>query len=383
MPLRVLIVPDKFKGTLTASAAAAAIAEGWKRRRPDDVITLLPISDGGDGFGSVLAERLGAERRTVETVDAAHRTLQAHWWYEPHSRCALIESAAIIGLAQLPPGRFHPFELDTTGLGAALLAAQQAGAREVLMGIGGSATNDAGFGLARSLGWKFFDEAGQPIERWTGLDRLRHWTPPESPFPLAITVAVDVDNPLLGTRGCSRVYGPQKGLRPENLPIADAALGRLAEFASSARETRFDELPGAGAAGGLGFGLRLFLGARLESGFEIVARHTGLATEIDRADLVITGEGSIDRQTYMGKGTGQIALLCRQRSKPCWGMAGVVEAPSDTEPSTPLFQRLGAIVPRLAAPAEAKTDAARWLTALAEMMAAEPLGPFPATGPRF
>ena len=371
MPLRVLIVPDKFKGTLTAAAAATAIAEGWRRRRPEDMITLLPISDGGDGFGAVLAERLGAERRTLKTVDAAHRPIQAHWWYDPHSGRALIEAAAINGLAQLPPGHFHPFELDTTGLGAVLKAAQEAGAREVLMGIGGSATNDAGFGLARALGWQFFDEAGQPIERWIHLDQLHRWTPPESPFPLPITVAVDVDNPLLGARGCSRVYGPQKGLGPENLPIADAALGRLAEFAEAALGARLDELPGAGAAGGLGFGLRLFLGATLESGFEIVARHTGLAAEIDRADLIITGEGSIDRQTYMGKGTGQIALLCRQRSKPCWGMAGIVEAQTNAESSPALFQRLGAIVPTLAPPAEAKADADRWLANLAEKLAAE------------
>ena len=371
MLLRVLIVPDKFKGTLTAAAAAHAIAEGWRRRRPDDTLTLLPISDGGDGFGSVLAERLSAEGRSVKTVDAAHRPIQAHWWYDPHSGRALIEAAAINGLAQLTPGHFHPFDLDTTGLGAALKAAQEAGAREVLMGIGGSATNDAGFGLARALGWQFFDEAGQPIERWIHLDQLHRWTPPESPFPLPITVAVDVDNPLMGARGCSRVYGPQKGLRTEDLPIADAALGRLAEFAATAYGTRFDELPGAGAAGGLGFGLRLFLGASLESGFEIVARHTGLVAEINRADLIVTGEGSIDRQTYMGKGTGQIALLCRQRSKPCWGLAGVVETPPHAEPSTALFQRLGAIVPTLAPPAEAKADAARWLATLAEKLAAE------------
>jgi glycerate kinase len=373
MPLRVLIVPDKFKGTLTAAAAATAIAEGWRRRRPEDMITLLPISDGGDGFGAVLAERLGAERRTLKTVDAAHRPIQAHWWYDPHSGRALIEAAAINGLAQLPPGHFHPFELDTTGLGAVLKAAQEAGAREVLMGIGGSATNDAGFGLARALGWQFFDEAGQPIERWIHLDQLHRWTPPESPFPLPITVAVDVDNPLLGARGCSRVYGPQKGLRTDNLPIADAALGRLAEFAAAAHGTRLDERPGAGAAGGLGFGLRLFLRATLESGFEIVARHTRLIEEIDQADLILTGEGSIDRQTFMGKGTGQIALLCQQRTKPCWGLAGVVEAPTSTEPSTALFQRLAAITPTLTQPAEAKADAARWLALLAEKLAAEPL----------
>ncbi|MBM3849721.1 MAG: glycerate kinase [Verrucomicrobia bacterium] len=378
MPLRVLIAPDKFKGTLTAAEAAKAIAEGWRRIRPEDSLTLLPISDGGDGFGSVLAGRLGAGRHTVETVDAAHRPIQAHWWYDPDSGRALIESAAIIGLALLPAGRFHPFELDTTGLGAALEAARQAGAREILMGIGGSATNDAGFGLARALGWRFLDPAGQSIERWTGLDRLHRWQAPESPFPVPVTVAVDVDNPLLGPRGCSRVYGPQKGLRPEDLPVADAALGRLAEVAAKTVGSRLDTLPGSGAAGGLGFGLRLFLGATLESGFAIVARTTGLVAEIDRADLVLTGEGCIDEQTLMGKGTGQIARLCRERGKPCWGMAGLVGGvpgttvtpDSATDTPLPLFERLAAIAPELAPPSEARAHAAYWLGELGARMAA-------------
>jgi len=369
MSLRVLIVPDKFKGTLTAAAAAEAIAEGWRRVRPDDALTLLPISDGGDGFGAVLADRLGAEPRVVDTVDAAHRPLRARWWYDPRSGRALIESAAIIGLALLPPGRCHPFDLDTCGLGAALGAAHQAGAHEVLMGIGGSATNDAGFGLAHALGWRFWDADGHPIERWIHLDRLHRWTPPETPFPLPITVAVDVDNPLLGPRGCSRVYGPQKGLRPEDLGIADAALGRLADFAAITTGSRTDERPGSGAAGGLGFGLGLFLGATLESGFEIVARHTGLAEAIGNADLVITGEGSIDRQTFMGKGTGQIALLCRRLGKPCWGLAGVATSDTDVQADPPLFQRLAAITPELAPAAEAKAEAARWLRELAATVA--------------
>ncbi len=369
MSLRVLIVPDKFKGTLTAAAAAEAIAEGWQGVRPGDSLSLLPISDGGDGFGAVLADRLGAEARVVDTVDAAQRPLKARWWYEARSGRALIESAAIIGLALLPPGRFHPFDLDTTGLGAVLRAALEAGAREVLMGIGGSATNDAGFGLARALGWRFWDADGRPIERWIHLDRLHRWERPEVPFPLPVTVAVDVDNPLLGPRGCSRVYGPQKGLIPENLGIADAALGRLAEFAATATGSRTDERPGAGAAGGLGFGLGLFLAATLESGFQIVARHTGLAGAIGNADLVLTGEGSIDRQTFMGKGTGQIALLCRHQGKPCWGLAGMVTAETDGTAVPNLFQRLGAITPELAPPAEAKAEAARWLRALAEQLA--------------
>ena len=155
MPLRVLIIPDKFKGTLTAHAAAAAIARGWRKARALDVLDLLPMSDGGDGFGEVTSALLHAKGYRVKAVDAAHRPCTAKWWWEPGSRTAIIESAAIIGLAMLPPKRFHPFQLDTLGLGAAVRAAARKGARRYLIGIGGSATNDGGFGLARSLGWQF------------------------------------------------------------------------------------------------------------------------------------------------------------------------------------------------------------------------------------
>jgi glycerate kinase len=160
MAMKVLIVPDKFKGTLTAAAAAAAIARGWRSGRPNDSLDLLPMSDGGDGFGEVTSKLLRARLQRAEAIDAAHRPCVAKWWWEPRTRTAIIESAGVIGLAMLPPKRFHPFELDTLGLGAVVQAAAQRGARRCLMGIGGSATNDGGFGLARALGWVFLDESG-------------------------------------------------------------------------------------------------------------------------------------------------------------------------------------------------------------------------------
>src|ERR1044072_3112912 len=163
MPLKVLIVPDKFKGTLTARAAAELIARGWRQARPQDTLELLPMSDGGDGFGDVLSAVWDAEEQTVATLDAAHHPLQAGWWWDRTAATAIIESARIIGLAILPPKKFHPFDLDTFGLGAALAAAAQGGTRHFLRGIGGSATNDGGFGVARALGWTFLDEHDQPI----------------------------------------------------------------------------------------------------------------------------------------------------------------------------------------------------------------------------
>jgi len=172
MPLRVLIIPDKFKGTLTAQAAAEAIARGWRGARPGDTLDLLPMSDGGDGFGEVTGSLLRAKRQVVTTVDATHRPCRSLWWWKPEDETAVIESARVIGLAMLPDGRFHPFDLDTFGLGAVVRAAARKGARRCLVGIGGSATNDGGFGLARALGWEFLDDNGHRIERWTGLDKL-------------------------------------------------------------------------------------------------------------------------------------------------------------------------------------------------------------------
>jgi glycerate kinase len=205
MPLRVLIVTDKFKGTLTAKAAAELIAQGWRETRAQDQVELMPMSDGGDGFGEVLGQLMKLEERTLSTLDAAHAPLQANWWWDPGTRTAIVESARIIGLALLPAKTFHPFDLDTFGLGAALQEAADMGARHCLMGIGGSATNDGGFGVARSLGWRFLDEHEQPIEQWRHLASLGRICPPAPQKKLAeLLVAVDVQNPLLGATGARR-----------------------------------------------------------------------------------------------------------------------------------------------------------------------------------
>src|ERR1017187_6344796 len=236
MPLKILIVPDKFKGTLTAGETARAIARGWRKTRPDDELELLPMSDGGDGFGEVMGQVLGAKVQSIKTVVAAHRSCKASWWWEPQTKTALIESAQIIGLALLPTGKFHPFDLDTFGLGAVVRAASAKGAKKCVIGIGGSATNDGGFGLACAQGWKFLDRHGGLIERWTDLHGLAQiHTPKRGRWFADLTVAVDVQNPLLGVRGATRVYGPQKGLRSFELAIAEKNLRRLAQAVSRNR----------------------------------------------------------------------------------------------------------------------------------------------------
>ena len=359
--MRVLIAPDKFKGTLTAHAAAAAIARGWKQVRPQDELVRRPISDGGDGFGSVLAEWRRATRVRTVTVDAAGRRCVAPWWWEPASRTAIIESARVIGLALLPPGRFHPFQLDTRGLATVLRAATKRGARRCIVGIGGSATNDGGFGLASGLGWKFLDRHGKLIGRWTDLSQLaRIEAPPERLWPEPIVVAVDVQNRLLGGRGCTRVFGPQKGLRANDVPKAEACLRRLAMAVHRTLGKDFAAKPGAGAAGGLGFALAAFAGAKLEPGFDLFVRETALEKELRRAELVVTGEGRMDRSTLMGKGVGELASRCGKLGVPCFALAGAV---ADRRTLARQFSFIGALMD-LTSPAQAQTRATLWLEKL-------------------
>jgi glycerate kinase len=367
MPLPVLIVPDKFKGTLSAEQAAEAIARGWRGVRPEDTLELLPMSDGGDGFGEIISRILGAGTRGVQTVDAAHRPLEAQWWWHPPGRTAVIESAKVIGLAQLPPGKYHPFELDTFGLGAVLRDAAAAGATRCLLGIGGSATNDAGFGMARALGWQFFNAHEENLARWTELRDLAAIRPPGRGMLFEeLIVAVDVRNPLLGPDGCSRVYGPQKGLT--EFEVAEQNLERLATVLKRELKLDFAREPGAGAAGGLGFGLRSFAGARLESGFDLFARFARLEERIQSAHLVITGEGALDAQTLMGKGVGEIADRCRQSGVPCLGLAGMVP---DAAEARKKFARTYALTPEFTTKEEAFREPALWLERLAAKAASE------------
>jgi glycerate 2-kinase len=367
--MKILIVPDKFKGTLTASEAAAAIARGWTRSRPADRIETLPMSDGGDGFGEVMSRLRGAVPQTTKTVNAAHRPCTTQWWWDAKSKTAIIESARVIGLAQLPIGKYHPFELDTEGLGNLLRAAAKKGARSCLVGIGGSATNDGGFGMARALGWQFFNRHDETIERWTELHALAEIRPPDKlKLFRELIVAVDVQNPLLGAQGCTRVYGPQKGLRPSDFDFAERCLKQLARIFDKELHRAYANEPGAGAAGGLGFGLRSFVGGRFESGFALFAKEAKLAQRIKSADLVVTGEGSIDRSTLMGKGVGEVANMARDLRVPIIALAGILPNPNQT---SSCFTAAYPLTPTLTSAQNALAKPAYWLEQLAAKVAAD------------
>ncbi|HYE33064.1 MAG TPA: glycerate kinase [Methylomirabilota bacterium] len=363
--MRVLIVPDKFKGTLTAKQAAEAIAAGWRAARPLDELELLPMSDGGDGYAEVFGSMLGARQQMVQTVDAAHQPRAASWWFSSESKVAVVETAQSNGLALLPPGKFHPFQLDTWGVGELLKDAARQGARTCYAGVGGSATNDGGFGMARALGWKFIDHAGREIAEWTKLEDLKTIHPPSRRLFDEVWVANDVQNPLLGIQGASRIYGPQKGLKQADFALAEACLGGLAEVCRGQFGIDYAAIPGAGAAGGLGFGMVAFAGGKFRPGFELFAEVAHLDGRIGKADLVISAEGAIDEQTAMGKGVGGVAVLCAKQAKPCFGLAGALLL----KEAGPFTKSLG-IYPHLTESTDrAKAEASVLLAQLAERAA--------------
>jgi glycerate 2-kinase len=366
--MRVLIVPDKFKGTLTAGEAAAAIASGWRKARPGDELELLPMSDGGDGFGQIVGSLLGATEQATATVNAAHEPIQAKWWWSERERTAIVESARVIGLAMLPPGKFHPFGLDTLGLGRLLLEISKVHANaNLIVGIGGSATNDGGFGMARGLGFTFVEGNRAEIDSWNELHLISSIEKPlNKPTFASVLIATDVQNLLLGSEGATRIYGPQKGLTPSDFPIAERCLKRLADTVHRELGVDAENEPGTGAAGGLGYGLRVFLDGQFEPGFDIFARLAGLEDRIKKADLVVTGEGSIDASTQMGKGTGAVAKMAVGLGKRCLGLAGFAKDRGG------VFTKVRGIHPDLTTIEEAMAQPGFWLAELSCAAAACP-----------
>jgi glycerate 2-kinase len=322
--VRVLICPDKFAGTLTAPEAARAVAEGWHETAPADETVLRPLADGGPGFVDVLAEALGGRRLPVATVDPLGRPAAGEVLLV--GRTAYVESAQACGLHLLTPQERNPNTTTSYGLGLLLAAAVEAGATDVVVGLGGSATNDAGAGMLAALGAGPVDVAGYALpyggavlgtaKQLAGTPQLRQ---------ARLVAATDVDNPLVGLHGASNVYGPQKGASREDVLRLDAALEHFAGVLAEAFNVPdLATLPGGGAAGGIGAAL-LALGGRVVSGIALVTGAIGLEQELDRADLVITGEGSFDHQSLRGKVAAGVAGGARDRGLPCVVVAGRVE----------------------------------------------------------
>ncbi|MBQ1027259.1 glycerate kinase [Micromonospora sp. C95] len=325
--MRVLLCPDKFAGTLPAPQVAAAVAEGWREVAPGDDLLVRPLADGGPGFLDVLAEALPGRRVPVSTTDPLGRPATGEMLLTDGGAVAWLESAQACGLHLLTAGERDPLATTSYGLGLLIAAAVEAGARTVVVGLGGSATNDGGAGMLAALGAVALDGTGAALPyggaaltaaaKLDGTPRLRD---------ARLIAATDVDNPLLGLHGASNVFGPQKGADRADVLLLDAALGRWAEVLERdlpGCPSGLGALPGGGAAGGVGAGL-LALGGRCESGIGLVSRAVELDTVLDEVDLVVTGEGRFDHQSLRGKVVAGVAGAARDRGVPCVVLAGQV-----------------------------------------------------------
>ncbi|TMC70034.1 MAG: glycerate kinase [Chloroflexi bacterium] len=330
---RVIVAPQSFKGSADAVAVASAIARGVRRAWPEAHVEEMPLADGGEGTVRALVTATKGGVRRSRVHDPLGRQIDADWGVLGDGVTAVVEMAAASGLPLLDPSERDPRITSTRGTGELILAAAASGAHRIVVGIGGSATNDGGAGMARAFGYRFLDRAGDELpEGGAALARLARidgQTDPRLVRP-SIEVACDVRNPLLGPEGASAVYGPQKGATPEVVRELDAALARYADVVEAFVGRPIRDVPGAGAAGGLGAGLVAFLDARLVSGAELVLRSVGFAERVVGADLVVTGEGRIDGQSGYGKLTGAVTAAARRAGVPVMAVAGGLGAGHDT-----------------------------------------------------
>lgn len=329
-PYRVVIAPDKFKGSLSAPEVAAHVARGLAAAVPGVVTDEVPVADGGDGTvdAAVVAGYRRVERQvsgpTGEPVTSA---------FAISGEVAVVEAAQACGLSRLPGGRLQPLTATSYGVGELIAAAADAAARHIVLGLGGSATNDGGAGLIAALGGRLLGPGGEPVAAGGaalgGLCELDLTGLRDLPG-VDVLLASDVDNPLLGPDGAAAIYGPQKGASPADIAVLEDGLNRWADLAEAALGERapgqaFRDQPGAGAAGGLGFAALAFLGARMRPGIEVVLDLVSFAERVAKADLVITGEGSLDAQTLRGKAPAGVAQATRAVSPgtPVVAVAGV------------------------------------------------------------
>ena len=322
--MRILIAPDKFKGTLSAREVGEAIAAGLREVLSEATIDIVPMADGGEGTAEVISSALGGEWVECKAHDPLGRQIETRYGWIEKQKLAVMEMSEAAGMRRLPEELRDPSIATTFGVGEMIVYAHRRGAAQIVIGLGGSATNDGGFGMARAMGFRFFD-AKRAHELRTGIEKLINLAQIDKPQHLSlpkILAAVDVKNPLLGVDGATRVFGPQKGVTPDKIEMFERALTRLADVVAKGFGFDYRNQTGAGAAGGLGFGLMSFCGAKIWPGFQVVAEAIGLESKMKDVDLVITGEGSLDRQTLEGKTPAAVAQLARKLGKRVFAFVG-------------------------------------------------------------
>ncbi|MGD9332766.1 MAG: glycerate kinase [Desulfobacterales bacterium] len=326
--MKIVIAPNAFKGCLTAAEAGRAMASGVNQILPDAELTRVPVADGGDGLVDVAIEALGGEPLTVSVTGPRFDPVEATYCRVDALSMATVEMALASGLALLSEDQRDPTQTTTLGTGEVIRAALDLKVHRIAVGIGGSATNDGGIGMATALGVRFLDEAGSPVAPvGAELRRIRRIDMSgrdRRVEKVRIEAVCDVDNPLCGPHGAAHVYGPQKGATPEQAQQLDDGLANLADVIERELGIAVGKLPGSGAAGGLGAGLHAFLGAELRRGVDLVLDLVDLDAKLAGADLVLTGEGQIDFQTAFGKAPAGVAQRAQTAGVPCLAIAGSI-----------------------------------------------------------
>lgn len=343
--MKLLVAFDSFKGSLTSLEAAEAFGEGWLSTEPTAEITKIAIADGGEGTLGALIEAMGGEWREAKASDPIGRPIVAR--YGVADGVAIIESATACGLTLLSQDERNPLNTTTYGLGEIIRSSLDCGYRNIILTLGGSATNDGGVGMLQALGYRFYDSAGNELngggailDKVSSIDsRGAHPALGESHF----TIASDVDNPLLGERGATRIYAPQKGADSAMVEELERGMANYAEQVQETINEDFSHIPGAGAAGGLGYALLSFMGATIRPGIDIVIEATGLKELAKDCDLIVTGEGRIDRQTTMGKAPGGILRIAREMGKRVVAVGGTIDHCKELDKSN--FEALYATMP--------------------------------------
>jgi len=327
--MKIIIAPDSFKGTLTAARACDIIARAFASVYPGAEIHTLPLADGGEGMARVWHAACGGELRCAAASGPYGEPVEAEWLLLPDGT-AVLEMASCAGLELARPKGLNPERTTTRGLGELMLAARDAGAARILLGLGGSATNDAGCGMAYALGWAFYDAFGLPFCPMGGtIAEIGSILPPGKPFALPVTAACDVQAPLFGPEGAAYVYAPQKGADAVMVERLDRGLRHVASVCGP----ELAHIPGAGAAGGLGFGVLRFLHGSLRPGVDLLLDCAGFDALLAGADLVVTGEGRMDAQTLQGKAPYGVLLRAKAKSVPVFGICGCVGQGRDALPA--------------------------------------------------
>ena len=327
--MKAVIAMDSFKGSISSIEAGNAVAEGIRRVFPDAETIIKPVADGGEGTVDALVSGLNGQLCKADVSDPLGRKITAKYGILPNDT-AVIEMAAASGLTLLSDNEREPMLTTTYGTGEFILSAIQNGCRDLIIGIGGSATNDGGIGCLQALGFGMLDDKGQQVSFGAkGLSQLTEINDTNVIPELkecSFKVACDVTNPLCGENGCSAVFAPQKGAKAELIPVMDGYLRHYAELTKTYNAAASPDTPGAGAAGGLGFALMYYLNAEFESGIELIMRETQLKDAVKDADVVITGEGCLDSQTAMGKAPVGIARIAKKYGKPVIAFSGAVKS---------------------------------------------------------